>query len=260
MTSGQFCQTGTNYTLHFVARFDRAFASAGTWDTAGPHPGASSCTGTSCGAFTTFDTRATAQVLMKVGISFVSTRDAAAEPGRRGPRLVASAVAAQARERWNALLGPHRRRWRHRNPTARLLHRPLPLAPVPQRRLRRQRRLRGERRPGAHRPRPGGVRRLLRVGHLPQRSPARVPARPSRRGRHDPVARRRRRAGRVAPEVGHCRRRRVPNERGLGRPHHRGRLRHGRAQLRRRRRRALHGQGGLRRPRRTTGSRSSAST
>ena len=35
VTSGQFCQTGTNYTLHFVARFDRPFASAGTWDAAG---------------------------------------------------------------------------------------------------------------------------------------------------------------------------------------------------------------------------------
>ena len=46
VTSGQFCQTGTNYTLHFVARFERPFASAGTWDGSGPHAGAGSCTGT----------------------------------------------------------------------------------------------------------------------------------------------------------------------------------------------------------------------
>ena len=30
-TSGGFCQTGTNYTMYFFARFDRPFSSAGTW-------------------------------------------------------------------------------------------------------------------------------------------------------------------------------------------------------------------------------------
>ena len=105
VTSGQFCQTGTNYTLHFVARFDRPFASAGTWDAAGLHAGASSCTGASCGAFTTFDTRADRQVLMKVGISFVSTRDAAQNLAAEDPGWSVQSVAAQARERWNALLG-----------------------------------------------------------------------------------------------------------------------------------------------------------
>ena len=31
VSSGQFCGTGTTYTLHFAARFDRPFSSAGTW-------------------------------------------------------------------------------------------------------------------------------------------------------------------------------------------------------------------------------------
>jgi predicted alpha-1,2-mannosidase len=105
VTSGQFCQTGTNYTLHFVARFERPFASAGTWDGSGPHTGARSCTGTSCGAFATFDTRADRQVLMKVGISFVSTRDAAQNLAVEDPGWSVPAVAAQAQHRWNALLG-----------------------------------------------------------------------------------------------------------------------------------------------------------
>ena len=55
-TSGQFCETGTNYTLHFVARFDRPFSSAGTWNGSATAAGRTTCSGTSCGAFVTFDT------------------------------------------------------------------------------------------------------------------------------------------------------------------------------------------------------------
>ena len=39
VTSGQFCGTGTNYTVHFVALFDRPFSSAGTWGTRASSPG-----------------------------------------------------------------------------------------------------------------------------------------------------------------------------------------------------------------------------
>ncbi len=46
VTSGQFCGTGTNYTLHFVALFDRPFSAAGTWTSSGVAPTSSSCTGT----------------------------------------------------------------------------------------------------------------------------------------------------------------------------------------------------------------------
>ena len=38
VSSGQFCGTGTNYTLHFVALFDRPFSSAGTWGTRASPP------------------------------------------------------------------------------------------------------------------------------------------------------------------------------------------------------------------------------
>ncbi len=56
VTSGQFCQTGTDYTLHFVARFNRPFSSTGTWDGSGTTAGRTACTGSSCGAYVTFDT------------------------------------------------------------------------------------------------------------------------------------------------------------------------------------------------------------
>ena len=43
VNSGQFCGTGTNYTLYFAARFNRRFASEGTWTGAGVTPGSSTC-------------------------------------------------------------------------------------------------------------------------------------------------------------------------------------------------------------------------
>jgi len=105
VTSGQFCQTGTNYTLHFVALFNRPFASTGTWDGSGTSAGSTSCSGSSCGAYVTFDTTAQPRVLMKVGISFVSTSDAEQNLKAEDPGWSLQQVSAQAQVRWNALLG-----------------------------------------------------------------------------------------------------------------------------------------------------------
>ena len=104
VTSGQFCGTGTDYTLHFVADFNRPFTAAGTWSSAGT-AATRSCTGSSCGAFATFDTTVDRQVLMKVGVSFVSVRDAAHNLRVEDPGWSLTRVGDQARARWNALLG-----------------------------------------------------------------------------------------------------------------------------------------------------------
>ncbi len=104
VSSGQFCQTGTNYTLHFVAQFDRPFSAAGTWTSAGPAAGDTSCTGTSCGAYVTFDTGSQHQVLMKVGISFVSDADAAQNLKAEDPGWSVARVAAAAHQQWNEIL------------------------------------------------------------------------------------------------------------------------------------------------------------
>ena len=105
VSSGQFCGTGTSYTLHFVARFDRPFSSAGTWSNAGVRSGTDACSGTTCGSFVTFDTTKERQVLMKVGISFVSTRDAQQNLQAEDPGWSVERVGVQAADRWNALLG-----------------------------------------------------------------------------------------------------------------------------------------------------------
>ena len=104
VSSGQFCGTGTNYTLHFVAVFDRPFSSAGTWNAAGTAPGTTACRGTTCGSFVTFDTIKDHQVLMKVGISFVSTEGALQNLRAEDPGWSVQRVGSQAESRWNTLL------------------------------------------------------------------------------------------------------------------------------------------------------------
>jgi predicted alpha-1,2-mannosidase len=101
VTSGQFCQTGTDYTLHFAALFDRPFTSAGTWSAGTTSPGSRQCTGTACGAFVTFDAARDPVVEMKVGISFVSGANAAANLAAEDPGWSAAAVAARATALWN---------------------------------------------------------------------------------------------------------------------------------------------------------------
>jgi predicted alpha-1,2-mannosidase len=104
VTSGGFCGTGTDYTLHFVARFNRPFSTAGTWHSTGTTT-ARSCTGPSCGAYVTFDTTARRQVLLKVAISFVSVADAAHNLAAEDPGWSVAHVAALAAAQWNVLLG-----------------------------------------------------------------------------------------------------------------------------------------------------------
>jgi predicted alpha-1,2-mannosidase len=109
VTSGQFCGTGNNYTVHFVAQFEHPFTAHGTWTTAGVDTGAGDCTGTSCGAYVSFDTNAadaaSRTITMKVALSFVSTPDAAANLAAEDPGWSLAHVADQATARWNQVLG-----------------------------------------------------------------------------------------------------------------------------------------------------------
>jgi predicted alpha-1,2-mannosidase len=105
VTSGQFCGTGTNYTLYFTARFNRPFSSVGGWNGPVVTPGAKSCAGTACGAFASFDAETNRVVLMKVGISFVSAGNATRNLDVEDPGWSLSTVESVARKKWNALLG-----------------------------------------------------------------------------------------------------------------------------------------------------------
>lgn len=106
--SGYFCTTLENYDLHFVAVFNRPFTAHGTWTKTGLKPGSRSCSGTfevDCGAWVTFDTTATPTVEMKVGISYVSAANAAANLKAEDPGWSLPAVEAKATRAWDAALG-----------------------------------------------------------------------------------------------------------------------------------------------------------
>ncbi len=105
VTSGQFCQTGTSYTVHFVAHFNRPFTARGMWDRSGVTAGGTECASASCGAYVTFDTTMQRRVMMKVAISFVSTADAAQNLKMEDPGWSLQRVAALGRSQWNAILG-----------------------------------------------------------------------------------------------------------------------------------------------------------
>ena len=105
VTSGQFCGTGTNYTLYFQATFNRPFVTAGSWNGSVVSPGSTACQGAACGAFVTFDTDSNQVVLMKVGISFVSVANAAANLSSEDPGWSLDHVESSATSQWNSLLG-----------------------------------------------------------------------------------------------------------------------------------------------------------
>jgi predicted alpha-1,2-mannosidase len=105
VTSGQFCGTGTNYNLYFDAVFSRPFASTGSWNKSGVSPGTTSCHGTACGAYVSFNTESSPTVMMKVGISFVSVANAAANLQAEDPGWSLGKVASAATGQWNNLLG-----------------------------------------------------------------------------------------------------------------------------------------------------------
>lgn len=104
VTSGQFCGTGTPYTLYFAAHFDRPFTGAGTWSAGAVHPGSTTCTGQGCGAWVTFDGTADPVVEMKVGVSYVSVAGAEANLAAEDPGWSLARVEAHATGAWNALL------------------------------------------------------------------------------------------------------------------------------------------------------------
>jgi predicted alpha-1,2-mannosidase len=128
-TSGQFCYQGNRYTLHFVARFDRGFASYGTWtrNELGPSSttAADSIPGSpvvqqpslvnpnvdrgrgktaQAGAYLAFKPSRKRVVEARVGISFVSVGNA-----RRNLRESDGAgfgeLRSAARSAWNRILG-----------------------------------------------------------------------------------------------------------------------------------------------------------
>jgi len=110
LTSGHFCNGGPAYTLYFTMQFSEPFASTGVWDT-DMHPGAVSATGHKAGAWVTFAS-STKPVLMKVGLSFVSVKNAQANLRSEVPETQSASFDTQfdsmreaAEQTWSQALG-----------------------------------------------------------------------------------------------------------------------------------------------------------
>lgn len=105
VSSGQFCQTGTLYTLYFAAAFSRPFDTAGTWNGKSVSPGSDKCEAPGCGAYVTFDASNDRTVLLKIGISFVSVAGAESNLAAEDPGWSLPGVESAATQQWNSLLG-----------------------------------------------------------------------------------------------------------------------------------------------------------
>ena len=128
-SSGRFCYQGGDYTVHFVAKFDRPFAAYGTWqrqvltvggrdahdvsafpENYGPVPGGpkridGDPSGTAqAGGFLTFDTRRDTVVNVRVGVSFTSVAAARRNLAAEQPTFDFARVEQRAWQQWNAML------------------------------------------------------------------------------------------------------------------------------------------------------------
>jgi len=107
VTSGYFCDSVGAYTLHFVARFSRPFTGHGVWSGGKLHAGSSTCSGSyavACGAWVAFDASTNRVVTVKVGLSYVSTANAAANLEAEDPGWSLRSVQQKAMQSWNAAL------------------------------------------------------------------------------------------------------------------------------------------------------------
>ncbi len=100
--SGGFCGSDSDYVLYFVLKFERPFAAFGTWTTM-VSAGSRTATGHGAGAYVTFPA-GTQPVMVKVGLSFVSIDNAAANLEAEIPGWDFAAVRDSARRRWTDLL------------------------------------------------------------------------------------------------------------------------------------------------------------
>jgi len=103
-TAGSFCHLHNSYTVYFAAQFNRPFSTFGTWDAMTVHPGVRNGDGPHAGGILTFDTSSQRAVLVKVGLSYVSVRDAMANLRAESPGWSFAALRRQATTIWNRAL------------------------------------------------------------------------------------------------------------------------------------------------------------
>lgn len=94
----------TPYTIYVAAKFSQPFDSYGTWNGNRVKEGSPSASGRDVGAFFNYNTDPGEKVLVKVGISYVSTNNALANIEAEVPGWDFEQVKEQARNTWNERL------------------------------------------------------------------------------------------------------------------------------------------------------------
>jgi predicted alpha-1,2-mannosidase len=100
--SGGFCSSPTRYTLYFAAEFSKRFVGASMWRNDSIDPAAREENARHAGAWLDFGSQR--QILMKVGLSFVSVANARANLNREIPAWDFDRVHVLAQRDWSALL------------------------------------------------------------------------------------------------------------------------------------------------------------
>lgn len=103
-SSGHFCGSPDEFTVFFVARFDRPMTAYGTWLQSVLRPGSARVDGPGSGGWVTFDASSNPVVEMKVGISFVSVDGAKANLAAENAGWDFERVREDAAESWRDIL------------------------------------------------------------------------------------------------------------------------------------------------------------
>jgi predicted alpha-1,2-mannosidase len=104
VSSGGFCGTRTKYRLYFVAQVDQPFKETGTWTDTKLSPGSRSVKGAKTGAFVTFGLTTSSPVQMKVGLSYVSNKNALLNLNTESPGWDFAVARRQASAGWERAL------------------------------------------------------------------------------------------------------------------------------------------------------------
>ena len=100
--SGHFCSTASHYKIYAVGQFNKAFTTAALWQDDSIHPTAKTAQGKHSGAWLDFSSEH--EVLLRVGISFVSAEGAKENLDREMRGWNFDRVHAAAKANWTELL------------------------------------------------------------------------------------------------------------------------------------------------------------
>jgi predicted alpha-1,2-mannosidase len=102
--SDPFCSGAEAFDIYFAARFSEPFGTVGTWSESGIDNGRSA-TGSDVGAYATYSTTDGEEILVKMGISYVSTENALMNLQEETPGWDFDGVRQDTWEMWNERLG-----------------------------------------------------------------------------------------------------------------------------------------------------------